>query len=144
MKKVLCLFILIIISSFLCSCNNEKDNKTNIKLQIIETDISTNKEKITEEINVKKGELIILHDKNFYECNRKPNDLKILSIEDDYVTISREKLRYENNNETKTYTEKVKENIKYNDKFNTSINEQNPLAGMCSQAKYYYQLRFVK
>lgn len=146
MKKIICILILVISTMFLSGCNNifHQDNKTVAKLQIIEEDINTNKKKVYEEFIINNGDLITLHDKEFYECNRDSNDIKIISIEDDYVVISREKTKYDANNVNKTYTEKVKEKINYNERFNTSINEATPHGIACAQAKYNYYLLFVK
>lgn len=138
MKKIIYFFIIVATMITLNGCKNN-----GVRLQIIEEDIITNKTKVYEQYSVNEGDLISLHDKVFYECNT-PNDIKIVSINDEYVTISREKLRYDSGNASKTYTEEVIENIKYNDSFKTSINEDNPLSGACLQAQYSYYLVFVK
>ena len=146
MKKFIYLLLFITIGLFISSCSLfHKDVEIVAKLQIIESDITTNNTKVSEEIVVHEGDLIELKDKQFYLCNREANDIKIVSIKDDYIVISREKLIYDNN-VNKTYTKEIKENIEYNEEFSTSINESNPLEQgiACAQAKYYYYLMFVK
>lgn len=138
MKKMFYLLVIIATVFVLNGCKND-----GVKLQIIEEDITTNKTKVYEEHNINEGDIIALQDKDFYEC-RTPNDIKIISIHDEYVSISREKLRYDSSDVHKTYTEEVIENINYNERTSTSINEYNPLSGVCAESKYNYYIIFVK
>ena len=140
MKK--CFWLLLICCIFLLSgCTNKNEN---VFLQIIELESYTNNEKVSEEISVKKGDTIKLEDKLFYECNRKTNNIKILNITNDYVEILRDQLLYDTNDAHKTSTKEVVEKIDYEKRFSTSINDPNPLAGECAQAKYGYVLQFIK
>ena len=136
--------IIVVLCVLLSGCSSFFNQEKNIvKLQIIEMDNTTNKKRVYDEYTIKPDISIKLHDKEFYECNRKPNDIKIINVEENYVTISRNKLKYDMNSDNKTY-EEVVENINYNVEFGTSIDEQNPTAGVCSQAKYQYYLKFIK
>ena len=145
MNRIIYLLTVVTIGLFLSGCNIfQQNNKEVIKLQIIEEDIITNNTRVNEEIAVNKGDLITLKNKQFYLCNKDANDIKIVNIKKDYIVISREKLSYDKNNANKTYTKETEENIKYNEKISPSINEENPLAGVCSQAKYFYYLKFIK
>ena len=146
MKKMILLLSLAIILLFLNGCDNIvlPEHKTITKLQIIEEDITTDNNKVYEEFVINDGDSITLKDKQFYLCNRDANDIKIVSIQDDYVTISREMLKYDDDNVNKTYTEEVVENIYYDSEFDISINEINPLGIVCGQAKNYYYLKFVR
>ena len=142
MKKAICILTLIVLVLFVGGCFNKNTSKTAI-LQIIEEDITNNKTRVYEKYVVLEDSFVVLGDKEIADCNRKPNDISIGKIEDDYVTISRDKIGYDE--ETgEMYTEFVLESIVYNEKFSISINETDPNGPVCSESKYYYYLMFVK
>lgn len=118
-------------------------SKSNIKVQIRESDFADGSQKIVKETNIQVGDIINL-DKY---CG---NDVKILEITDENVKISRDAIRYEIINQTslysgeaKEYTETVIETIDYDTFIEADIDSPHPFAPGC-QRRYYYSIKFIK
>lgn len=118
-------------------------SKSNIKVQIRESDFADGSQKIVKETNIQVGDIINL-DKY---CG---NDVKILEITDENVKISRDAIRYEIINQTslysgevKKYTETVIETIDYDTFIKADINSPHPFNPECLR-RYYYSIKFIK
>lgn len=133
------IILVLIIIFFPCTNKNTK-----ITLQIIEHDNHENITKVIKEIKVKEDEVIKLDEYN-------GNDIKIKSINDKNVLVSREVLKYEiisqnnkYNGEAIDYMQTVIEKIEYNTVFALNIDERNPFGPEYAQPRYHYNAKFVK
>ena len=150
MKKFIIPIILIIaLVTIALSLYINKDEFINeskqITLQIIEDDIVDNSEEVVKEIQIKANDFIELPEK--YDGN----DIKIIEITNDYVKISREKIRYNiisqvnmYNGEYEKYTETVVEEVEYNKAISININETRPFSPEYAQARYSYTIKFIR
>lgn len=153
MKSILN-FLLIIIMGLSLSFPANKTNtsidkipntdSSNIKMQIIQNDISDYSTKIVKTIEINE-------DDNIELAEYSGNDIKILEINSDNVKISRTAIKYEvlsqtspTNGESRKYTEDVVETVEFDKEIPIDINEMDPFGPVYEQARFSYYIKFVK
>ena len=121
-----------------------KNETLQAKLQIIQFDNKDNSEKVIKTFNIKEEDLIELEE---YEGN----DIKIISIDEEDIVISRDAKRYEiirqdgpYNGEAVDYIQTVIETIEYEKEFSIDIDSRNPFGPVYEQPRYYYSAKFTK
>ena len=144
LSKILIIPTTIIMLILLIILFPKGNNNTQITLQIIEHDIKDNSTEIIKEIKVKENEIIKL---NEYSAN----DIKISSINEENVTISRDVRKYEiisqngpYDGEAIDYIQTLIEKIEYDTLFEIDIDERNPFGPEYAQARYHYNAKFTK
>lgn len=146
MKKIVLIvagvLILIIVSTLLLV---NHINNTGVKFQVIEFDIMDNSEEIVKEGNLQVNDVIRLE-------KYWGNDIKILEINDENVKISRDARRYEiikeqtsmAPGEVREYLETLIETVKYDTLISIDVDSRNPIGPLTGQARYHYEIKFVK
>ena len=140
----ICILTILIIAFVLLIIFFPNNETLNAKLQIIEFDNKENTEKVIKTFNIKEEEIITL-DK--YDAN----DIKIISINENNLVISRDAIRYEVINQDEPfsgekidYTQTVIEKVEYNKEFGLNINEKDPFGPIYEQPRYNYTGKFIK
>ena len=146
-------------------CFKKSNELSEVKVQIVQVDNSNNEEKIIKEYIKKKGEIVDLESIGYYDCDKNPNNIKILKITKNFVKISRNRKAYRligeykgkrwddpnikmyslvNGKDYEGYTEEVIDNVKYKTKTSFSIDQTSPNSPECSQSRYTLFVQFSK
>lgn len=135
MKKLIPLIlIIIVIIGVIIVAFSAIRNKDNVKepvivengneciIQLIRDSGNENPITIEYEEKVKSGKLVYLEEYGM------ANNIKILAVMDDYVKISREKVKYKiiRQGEAESYKENVVDEVKYGERIPAYINDYNP------------------
>lgn len=118
-------------------------NKTGVKWQLIEFDITDNSQRVVKESEADIYDVIDLSE--FHG-----NDLKIIEINNDGVKISRNVTKYKIINQTSLtegksikYTEIVYDNVAYNSFISIDVDEHDPFGPAYGLARYSYKIKFL-